>query len=65
MYFIIKDNEFRLGRSLFRLLGYIRMGVVFLQGFLLQCNSQDLLKKKQTLQAHNHELFSAGESSWN
>ena len=65
MCFIIKDNEFRLGRSLFRLLGYIRMGVVFLEGSLLQRNSQDLLKKKKTLQAHNQELFRAGESSWN
>ena len=64
MCFIIKVNEFRLGRSLFRLLGYIRMGVVFLEDSLLQRNSEDLLEKN-TLQAHNQELFRAGESSWN
>ena len=60
----MKDNEFHLDRSLIRPLGYIRTGVVFLQGSLLQRNSQNLLKQI-TLQAHDQEFFRAGEFSWN
>ena len=41
-YFIVKDNEFRLDRNLIRPLGYIRTGAVFLQGSLLERNSQNL-----------------------
>ena len=61
-YFIMKDNQFHLDRSLIRPLGYIK-DVVFLQGSFLRY-SQNLLKKI-TLQALNWEFFRAGEFSWN